>query len=760
MKEQFGGYYRPDEEELDKLWTDSLIVLDANILLNLYRYSKKTCDEFLGTLEKFSDRLWIPNEVAYEYHKNRPVVISQQKMAYQGIISLLKSNENKISGQISDYSHHPFIDVEKIREQIRQTYLEITNDLAKTETEHPDLDSGDPILDKITVLFKGKVGLKYSPERLQEIINEGKIRYDLKIPPGFADRDKKTDPDPYGDLILWYQIIDQAKLIQKPIIFVTDDKKDDWWRKIKEKSIGPRPELIDELKEKSGVSFEMYNSEKFLLDAKEHLQQQVNQSTIVEIQDVRTEELIVEAKRDQSVRIEANRDSFIIGRSVTFAGHAYTGEGSVRLVVFGPGQFAEGIEIATPGISRSYSWIYTWNPGFDIAPGHYTVRVYDSQKRMSDEVTVTAQKGAITIVAQGAQSYFIGEEIKISGTSTASYNVYLTIVGPEPIHEARKLDLFSRSKTGDEISFVRVDIMGDNTWSYVWDTSSVGPSLKAGIYTIYAIEKPITPDNIGEMVFGTVSIIIKKPFVSATVSQTSFAKGDTLYITGTAEGMSRQKLQLWIFGDSFFYHDTIRSNADSSFMIKLASNITKTLLEGQYYAIIQHPMMNNEFDVFPDDKKTNILINIPKKATRLFSLNESDGFRGQKAAEELIRAINSPDIDDICTQLMFTIVKPEINFDPIGTKHVGDKFTISAQTTLAVDDEIKVAVFPSTERSDQKNSGQFSGATGVIKVVKGNSGLNKIAFDIDTSGFKSDEYVVTASAILLDAVGERKFRII
>jgi len=759
MKEQLTGYVRPTAAELAHLWDNSLIVLDTNSLFLPYRAKPETSDRYFLTLESLSARIWLPFQAVWEFRNKRPDVISEQKAAYREIIDTLHSNENKISSEISKHSRHVFIDTKKIEERIGMTYSEIMDDLIRSEKQHPDFDSEDPILNRIMIIFDGKVGPEYSPERLQEVFTEGKIRYEHEIPPGYMDKDKKTDQELYGDLIIWYQIIDQAKLTKKPIIFVTNDDKRDWWWKKKGKTYGPKPELVKEIKEKAGVSFHMYNQDRFLQFAQEYLHEKVDQSAIAEIRDIRMETSIAEAKRDKDVRIEANKDSFVIGHSISFAGYSFKDDSFVRLVVFGPGKYSEGIEIATPVVSRSHSWIHTWTPGLDLDPGYYTIVVYDLQKQISDEITVIAQKGSIAIVVTGNQSYFIGEEIKISGTSTVSYQVYLMIVGPEPIGEVRKLDTFSLSNNGDEKSFVRVDVMGDNTWSYIWDSSKCGTLIKPGIYRIFASQNPFTPDNINDSVFGSVSIILKKPFVSATVALPSFARGDPVYISGTGEGTPRQKLQVWIFGESFYYHDIIRVNSDASFLIKLPPAITKNLQDGKYFGVIQHPMMNNEFDVFVDSDKKKVMMKLPTESTHIFSLEGPHVLRGEKAFIELIASINSPDIDDTYTQFTFIIEKPFIKIDPIGTKHIGDKFTITARTNLLVDDEIMVALFPSINTSDKKNANQFSGATGTIKVVRGEFGSNKIAFDIDTSNFQPGEYDVRLSVMLNECIGETKFRL-
>ncbi len=62
----------------------------------------------------------------------------------------------------------------------------------------------------------------------------------------------------------------------------------------------------------------------------------------------------------------------------------------------------------------------------------YTIRVEQnfSGQFKSDEVQVQVEKGAVTIVAAGDQSYYLGEEVKFSGTNTESQETYLFIVGP------------------------------------------------------------------------------------------------------------------------------------------------------------------------------------------------------------------------------------------------------------------------------------------------------------------------------------------
>jgi len=51
MKELFPGYFREEHGELSDIWKQAVFVFDANILLNIYRYSNKSSEGFLRILK-------------------------------------------------------------------------------------------------------------------------------------------------------------------------------------------------------------------------------------------------------------------------------------------------------------------------------------------------------------------------------------------------------------------------------------------------------------------------------------------------------------------------------------------------------------------------------------------------------------------------------------------------------------------------------------------------------------------------------------
>ncbi len=412
----------------------------------------------------------------------------------------------------------------------------------------------------------------------------------------------------------------------------------------------------------------------------------------------------------------------------------------------------------------------------------YTVRVEQNfggaTGFKSDEVIVQVQKGAVTIVAAGSQSYYLGEEIQFSGTDTESNDVYLFITGPNlPTIGGQIQSLDPRNAKvadGDGTTFQDVAVNGDNTWSWQWGTSSV--ALDAGTYTVYAVSQPYGTDDLNDVAYGTVSIIIKKPFVSATASQSTVAQGDPVYITGTAQGQPSLGVQIWILGKNFAMITTEAVNSDSSFSYELKGTDTLNMYAGQYFVVVQHPMQNGVFDVYAspalaspstatDTISSYVYTAAPASGgapTQDFALTGAGSLQGSDAAEALVQAINSPNVDDTYTKLQFLVETPVITINPVGDQAVGNKFTITATTNLAVGDNVLFTVYSSSfQPTDKTQSGEFSGASGTVAVTQGTNGLNALSFDVDASTFKPDEYLVTAQEVLQpQATGTALFNVL
>ncbi len=66
MRELFPGYYRPTQEQFQQMWQECIFVFDANVLLNIYRYTSETREELFDILESLKERTWLPHQAMLE----------------------------------------------------------------------------------------------------------------------------------------------------------------------------------------------------------------------------------------------------------------------------------------------------------------------------------------------------------------------------------------------------------------------------------------------------------------------------------------------------------------------------------------------------------------------------------------------------------------------------------------------------------------------------------------------------------------------
>jgi predicted nucleic acid-binding protein len=260
VKSSIWEYIDLTVKEKDELWNNGVFVFDTNVLLNLYRCSKKTSEALINALEKLSERIWIPHQVAYEFMKNRCKVIIDVCIKYEEFENIKKT----FLDQAKSLSNMRDVDPEIVElEKYIDTWIKDTerNNLVVTNP------SSDSVLSTILKLFNGKAGEEYSHVKTKELIKEGEERYKKNIPSGYKDAKKANndcDNNAYGDFFVWNQIINYAKNSNKDIIFVTADQKEDWWYRYKGKTVSPRIELRKEFKDKSKQEFYMYSMYNFM----------------------------------------------------------------------------------------------------------------------------------------------------------------------------------------------------------------------------------------------------------------------------------------------------------------------------------------------------------------------------------------------------------------------------------------------------------------------------------------------------------------
>lgn len=274
-------YLSPSNEERKKIWDNCTFVFDTDVLLNLYRYSINARVSLMDALNGLNN-VWIPYQVVLEFMRRRPEVIFETVNRYDKLQESCNTYTDEIAKQLRLTSNDKSI--EALLEFNKQWIAEKKkSDLIVT---HPDNDS---ILEDLMSIFKTGTGKPYSKEVMDEIYAEGEFRYSRNIPPGYKTENLDVNGCIYGDYILWRQIIDYSKMNSTDIIFVTYDKKDDWWQVVNGKTIGPRVELKKEFHRKTLQNFLLYNMNSFMAAVNANNTNTVSEETINEVEQVQLE---------------------------------------------------------------------------------------------------------------------------------------------------------------------------------------------------------------------------------------------------------------------------------------------------------------------------------------------------------------------------------------------------------------------------------------------------------------------------------------
>ncbi len=365
----------------------------------------------------------------------------------------------------------------------------------------------------------------------------------------------------------------------------------------------------------------------------------------------------------------------------------------------------------------------------------------------SGEVSVGIVRGSVSIVTGPTRSFYLGEQVVLSGTNTESDTVYLFMTGPNlPSSGGGLANPRIPVITGQPGTFTVVQVDTDNTWEYRWLTGNLG--IDAGAYTVYVVSGPNSRNDLGERRYSTVSVSFARPFVTAASPRVVVARGDPVEIRGIATGNPSPGVAIWIFGINRFLYSIEGVNSDSSFSYTLSEGQTDTLAVGQYYTVIQHPGYTNTLDVYPDPSHQLVLSIYPVPGSALFRIGGAGALMSSQAANALIGALSSPFVDDTYMVMSFSLENPQITINSSASHTIGERINLSGTTNLAPGNRLLVEVTSQTFGPTPKDqSSEFSGVTDTVTVQDGPGDQNIWSFSFDTASFIPDTYVVRVSGM-------------
>jgi hypothetical protein len=245
----------------------------------------------------------------------------------------------------------------------------------------------------------------------------------------------------------------------------------------------------------------------------------------------------------------------------------------------------------------------------------------------------------------------------------------------------------------------------------------------------------------------------------STGSIATIAQGDPVTISGIATGQPQVGLQIWFIGYNFVKISTVQVNNDDSYAYILKGTDTANLAPGQYFVIVQHPMENGQFDIVYNAASGTVQNVQTGKA--IYQLTGSGSLQSPNSVSALMNAIGSQNIDDTFATVTFFVSQPNIGFGSIGDIQQGTVFTLNGTTSLAAGDNLMVDITSSSYGPTTKTgSSGFSGASGMVTVQPGSSGQNTWSFDVDTSTFNPDEYLVTVTGVTQTVTASATFTVV
>lgn len=288
MRAKYSHYLPLTPAELEQVWSTAIVTVDANVLLDLYRYHGQTRDRLLESLRQFAGRTWLSHQAAEEFFKNRSSVIAGSNKDFDEAEVQVKAFEKAAQAAQEKLRSLRLVPRElggQLLAKAKEAVAEARSQLTHAQGAHPDYFTADPLLESVLSLFDEAVGPAPTAEERTALIQEGERRSKLQIPPGFLDN-AKTGEDRYGDFMLWRQVLEHARDSGLPVILVTSERKEDWWDKHHGRRTGPRRELIAEAANVAKQRILIYETEYFIGECARRQGSSVESAVVEDIRQV------------------------------------------------------------------------------------------------------------------------------------------------------------------------------------------------------------------------------------------------------------------------------------------------------------------------------------------------------------------------------------------------------------------------------------------------------------------------------------------
>ncbi|MDW1578888.1 PIN domain-containing protein [Vibrio sp. Vb2880] len=253
--------FSTSQRTLEESLEDSIVVLDTNVLLIPYKLKKQNLSEIEKVYARLSQqkRLLLPEHVAREFAVNKQSKLADLHYAItQKRIQIPKSLDSAILNDLDEFK--AIEDKLTGLNETIESYNKSVKDLAE---KVKDWSWNDPVLNMYSQFFTAEA-IKNHKKSNEQVGEELSRRQKHSIAPGYKDKSKKDNAA--GDLNVWLTILELGSVLKKDIIFVSEDRKPDWWNQSGGSEFSPKFELINEYRNISdGKTIHLLSFSEFLL---------------------------------------------------------------------------------------------------------------------------------------------------------------------------------------------------------------------------------------------------------------------------------------------------------------------------------------------------------------------------------------------------------------------------------------------------------------------------------------------------------------
>lgn len=238
----FVEYRDSDLGEPDDPKAGTIYVVDTNVLLDLYKFTRSTADEVIAALQQMSHTLFVPHQVMAEFWGGVGDVRkgAHHREAAGKIRSSAEDSRHEVERWLKRTGLGPEsargADILVRQKAVAAAVEELVDAIESIQKEAND--GQERIIPALEEAFEGRVGAAITVEQRKHRLAEFKARLESKLPPGFRDVEQRKGnaEKGMGDYLVWEECLEEGRRRSAEmgramdLTLITSDLKDDWTR--------------------------------------------------------------------------------------------------------------------------------------------------------------------------------------------------------------------------------------------------------------------------------------------------------------------------------------------------------------------------------------------------------------------------------------------------------------------------------------------------------------------------------------------------